>query len=181
MDTNTIWYTSWCILMFSLLQYVHEITTLSYGFIYPFQLKPTQVFHMHLTSQCFWFTSICPINFDAVTDSLTTKFRYSMNLIRQLNSDSFHNFLKLKLMMTRMPTPRNWWWLAFSLSLQRKNSEWTLNKFQTLLFLLPHITDYSFVTFMISARCTGGLPQATLECPGCHLFLEMQFNKRQEQ
>jgi hypothetical protein len=28
--------------MFSLLQYVHEITTLSYGFIYPFQLKATQ-------------------------------------------------------------------------------------------------------------------------------------------
>ena len=28
--------------MFCLLQYVHEITTLSYGFIYPFQLKATQ-------------------------------------------------------------------------------------------------------------------------------------------
>ena len=28
--------------MFSLLRYVHEITTLSYGFIYPFQLKATQ-------------------------------------------------------------------------------------------------------------------------------------------
>ena len=109
MDTNTICYTSWCILMFSLLQYVHEITTLSYSFIYPFQLKATQAGfydHMHLTSQCFCFTSICPINFDAVTDSFTTKFRCSMNLIRQLNSDSFHNFLKLKLMMTRMPTPR---------------------------------------------------------------------------
>src|SRR6202046_1153024 len=102
MDTNTICYTSWCILMFSLLQYVHEITTLSYSFIYSFQLKATQAGFSYAPD----ITSICPINFDAVTDSLTTKFRCSMNLIRQLNSDSFHNFLKLKLMTTRIPTPR---------------------------------------------------------------------------
>src|ERR1700734_1538619 len=75
MDTNTICYTSWCILMFFLLQYVHEITTLSYGFIYPFQLKATQA-----------------------------GFSYAPDITS--NSDSFHNFLKLKLMTTRIPTPR---------------------------------------------------------------------------
>src|ERR1700685_979738 len=62
---------------------------------------------MHLTShQIVLLVHINMSNFDAVTDSLTTKSRCSMNLIRQLNSDSFHNFLKLKLMTTRIPTPR---------------------------------------------------------------------------
>ena len=111
------------------------------------------LFDKEKTIKCIWIFS------GGNNLILDLAYLCEIQLLRQLNSDSFHNFLKLKLMMTRMPTPRNWWWLAFSLSLQRKkNSEWTLNKFQTLLFLLPHITGYSFVTFMISARCTGGLP-----------------------
>src|ERR1700727_1636757 len=102
-----------------------------------------------------------------------------MNLIRQLNSDSFHNFLKLKLMTTRIPTPRKPMTTCFQpFTVKKKNSEWTLNKFPTLLFLLPHITGYSFVTFMISARCTGG---PLWNVRAVTYFLEMQFDKRQRQ
>ena len=43
-----------------------------------------------------------------------------MNLIMQLNSDSFHNFLKPKLMTTRMPTSRKLTMTYSQPSLQRK-------------------------------------------------------------